>query len=49
MTVYAILKCQSPPNTPPGPKECKHYVLFDLKVLILYFQQMLIYICTAPF
>lgn len=23
----------------PGPKECKHYILFDFKLLILYFQQ----------
>lgn len=37
----------SPP--PTGPKECKHYLLFDLKALILYFKPMLIHMCTAAF
>ena len=37
------------PPPPRGPKECKHSILFDFKVLILYFKQMLIHICTATF
>lgn len=41
MTAFTILYYQefSPPQLLPGPKECKHYILFDFKVLILYFQQ----------
>lgn len=48
MTAFAFLWWQSHPNSPPGPKECKHYISFDFKVVILYFQQTFIPVCTAP-
>lgn len=49
-TAFAILKYLSSfPPLPPGPKECKHYILFDFNVLILCFKQTLIHICTATF